>query len=154
MAPALPRHLSHFPRTESSFGWASSNCELLSRMLTCCKRVCQSPLDNVKPAIARLVLNALYRDWILRAALCSESVSDIKELRIAARSAKPDGYVSWSRRQPNEVCADLCCQVDAARASFCEACQSNRDFSVRSTRALARTHTRVLTKLAHLAPCT
>ena len=94
-------------------------------MLTCCKRVCQSPLDNVKPAIARLVLNALYRDWILRAALCSESVSDTKELRIAAEPAKPEEYVFRSGRSvSNEGCADLCCKVAAARASFCEACQS------------------------------
>jgi hypothetical protein len=51
-------------------------------MLTCCKRVRQSPLDSAKPAIARLVLNALYRDWILSAALCAESVSDIKEFAL------------------------------------------------------------------------
>ena len=152
MAPALPRHLSHFPRTDSSFGWASSNCELLNRMLTCCKRVCQSPLDSAKPAIARLVLNALYRDWILRAALCAESVSDTKELRIAARSAKPQGYVS--RRGGGS-------QMRGAQIYAAELMRPVRHFAKLASQTKTsllgqRTHTRALsklTKLAHLSPC-
>ncbi len=83
---------------------------------------------------------------ILSAALCAESELDIKELRFATRSAKPEGCVPRSgRRQPNGGCAHLYAAkvigqarqfaklTDAFSASVREACPSNEDLAIRST---------------------